>query len=30
MTEDNEQFIRHAYKIAENKDVEGWVAAFTS
>jgi len=29
MTLDNEQIIRQAYKIAENKDVEGWVAAFT-
>ncbi len=29
MTVDNEQIIRQAYKIAENKDLEGWVAAFT-
>ena len=29
MTLDNEQIIRQAYKIAENKDLEGWVAAFT-
>ena len=27
---DNEQIIRNAYKIAENKDIEGWLAAFTS
>lgn len=26
---DNEQTIRRAYKIAENKDIEGWIAAFT-
>jgi len=26
---DNEQIIRNAYKIAENKDNEGWLAAFT-
>jgi hypothetical protein len=25
----NEQVLRQAYKIAENKDIEGWVAAFT-
>jgi hypothetical protein len=25
----NEQVLRQAYKIAENKDLEGWVAAFT-
>lgn len=25
----NEQIIRNAYKIAENKDIEGWLAAFT-
>ncbi len=29
MTLDNEQIVRQAYKIAENKDLEGWVAAFT-
>jgi ketosteroid isomerase-like protein len=29
MTVDNEQVIRQAYKLAENKDLEGWVAAFT-
>jgi ketosteroid isomerase-like protein len=29
MTEDNDQVIRQAYKIAEDKDLEGWVAAFT-
>jgi steroid delta-isomerase-like uncharacterized protein len=26
---DNEQIVRQAYKIAEDKDVAGWVAAFT-
>jgi hypothetical protein len=26
MTVDDEQIIRQAYKIAENKDLEGWVA----
>jgi ketosteroid isomerase-like protein len=26
---DNEQIIRNAYKIAEAKDTEGWLAAFT-
>jgi hypothetical protein len=26
---DSEQIIRRAYKIAEDKDIEGWVAAFT-
>jgi hypothetical protein len=25
----NEQVVRQAYQIAENKDLEGWVAAFT-
>jgi hypothetical protein len=25
----NEQVLRQAYKIAENKDLEGWVAALT-
>lgn len=25
----NEQIVRRAYQLAENKDVEGWVAAFT-
>jgi ketosteroid isomerase-like protein len=29
MTLDNEQVVRQAYQIAENKDLEGWVAAFT-
>jgi ketosteroid isomerase-like protein len=29
MTLDSEQIVRQAYKIAENKDLEGWVAAFT-
>jgi steroid delta-isomerase-like uncharacterized protein len=29
MTLDNEQIVRQAYKIAEDKDLEGWVAAFT-
>jgi hypothetical protein len=29
MTLGNEQIVRQAYKIAENKDLEGWVAAFT-
>src|SRR4029077_9226411 len=28
MTLDNEQIVRQAYKIAENKDLDGWVAAF--
>ena len=26
---DSEQIIRRAYKVAEDKDVEGWIAAFT-
>ena len=26
---DNEQIVRNAYKIAENRDSEGWLAAFT-
>jgi ketosteroid isomerase-like protein len=26
---DNEQIIRHAYKVAEDKDVPGFIAAFT-
>jgi hypothetical protein len=26
---DNERIVRLAYKIAENKDLEGWIAAFT-
>ena len=26
---DNEQIIRTAYQIAEDKDSEGWLAAFT-
>ena len=25
MTLDNEQIVRQAYKMAENKDLEGWV-----
>ena len=29
MTLDNEQIARKAYQIAEDKDLEGWVAAFT-
>jgi ketosteroid isomerase-like protein len=29
MTLDNEQIVRKAYQIAEDKDLEGWVAAFT-
>ena len=29
MTLDNEQIVRKAYQIAEGKDLEGWVAAFT-
>jgi ketosteroid isomerase-like protein len=29
MTPDNEHIVRQAYTIAENKDLEGWVAAFT-
>ena len=29
MSYDNEKIIRTAYQIAEEKDVEGWVAAFT-
>ena len=29
MTLDNEQIVRQAYTIAENKDLKGWVAAFT-
>jgi hypothetical protein len=29
MTLDNEQIVRQAYKIAEDRDLEGWVAAFT-
>jgi NAD(P)H-binding len=28
MTLDNEQVVRQAYQIAENKDLKGWVAAF--
>jgi ketosteroid isomerase-like protein len=27
---DNEQIIRNAYQIAENKDIQRWLAAFTS
>ena len=26
---DNEQIVRQAYKVAEDKDIGGWVAAFT-
>lgn len=29
MTLDNEQIVRQADKIAEDKDLEGWIAAFT-
>ncbi len=29
MSLDNEKIIRHAYQVAEDKDVAGWVAAFT-
>jgi ketosteroid isomerase-like protein len=29
MTLDNEQIVRKAYQIAEDRDLEGWVAAFT-
>ena len=29
MTLDNEQIVRKAYQIAEDQDLEGWVAAFT-
>jgi len=29
MTLDNEQIVRKAYQIAEDKDLKGWVAAFT-
>jgi ketosteroid isomerase-like protein len=29
MAQDNEQIIRHAYKVAEDVDIPGWVAAFT-
>jgi steroid delta-isomerase-like uncharacterized protein len=29
MTLDNEQIVRKAYQIAEDKDMAGWVAAFT-
>ena len=29
MTLDNEQLVRKAYQIAEDKDMAGWVAAFT-
>jgi ketosteroid isomerase-like protein len=30
MTLDNEQIVRKAYQIAEDKDLKGWVAAFTA
>jgi ketosteroid isomerase-like protein len=26
---DNEQIVRKAYQIAEDKDIESWLAAFT-
>jgi hypothetical protein len=26
---DNKEIIRRAYKVAEDKDIAGWVAAFT-
>jgi hypothetical protein len=29
MTLDNEQVVRQAYQIAEDKDLKGWAAAFT-
>jgi ketosteroid isomerase-like protein len=29
MTSDNEQIVRKAYQIAEDKDLKGWVTAFT-
>jgi ketosteroid isomerase-like protein len=29
MTADNERIVRRAYEIAEKRDLEGWVAAFT-
>src|SRR5580700_523537 len=29
MNLDNEQIVRQAYQVAEDKDLEGWVAAFT-
>src|SRR5580693_69792 len=29
MAEDNEQVVRRAYKVAEDEDLAGWVAAFT-
>jgi steroid delta-isomerase-like uncharacterized protein len=30
MTLDNEQIVRRAYQVAEDKDMAGWVAAFTA
>src|ERR1700734_1087592 len=30
MALDNEQIVRKAYQIAEDKDLEGWIAGFTS
>ena len=30
MTLDNEQIVRQAYQIAEEKDLKGWVRAFTA
>jgi ketosteroid isomerase-like protein len=30
MSLDNEQIVRKAYQIAEDKDLEGWAAAFTA
>src|SRR6202012_2245663 len=29
MALDNEQVVRHAYQVAEDVDLDGWVAAFT-
>jgi ketosteroid isomerase-like protein len=30
MALDNEQIVRKAYQVAEDKDIEGWIAGFTS
>jgi ketosteroid isomerase-like protein len=30
MTLDNEQIVRQAYQIAEDKDLKGWADAFTA
>src|ERR1700735_2692100 len=30
MGQDNEQLVRRAYQVAEDKDMAGWVAAFTA